>query len=287
MTDDDFAKMREGLVASTLSSAGVAEQRCAFLSSRQHCLATLHQGDTSWDVLVALCLHIDRSIVGLEPSDIDWQAEASESVFNAVQETEWSRPTFIGEKVHRKVPFDADLSRHVHSRVAASQLTKDDQPRLALQFLESVNEILPPRTVVRLPRDLSWGFVDRVRRPLQELYEQNGNYELALQLHRLRRTWGNPVEHYAAAEFYLNQWISGLKGSVKVREAKSLLGTTYSLLVDAESVDQEVRDSLADCPRDTRQFWAWLYGKTIGLLQDWTPPSQGTPYCMNWTLPTG
>ena len=255
------------MVASALSSVGVAEHRCALLSSRQHCLGTLRQGDTSWDVLVALCMHIDRSLADLEPSEVDWQAETGEFVFNAVEETEWSRPTFIGERVYREIPFDAELSRHVHSRVAASLLIKDDQPRLALQFLESVNEILPPKTVVHLPRDLSWGFVDRVRRPLQELYEQSGDYELALQLHRLRVTWGNPVEHYAVAEFYLNQWTTGLEGNVTVREAKSLLGATYAFLVDADRVDEEVRDSLADCPRDTRQFWAWLYGKTIGFLK--------------------
>ena len=111
------------------------------------------------------------------------------------------------------------------------------------------------------------GFVDRVRRPLQQLYEQSGNYELALQIHQLSGTWADPVEHYAVAESYLSQWMIGLKGSATVREARALLEATYSFLVDSERIDEETRDSLADCPRDTRQFWAWLCGKTIGILK--------------------
>ena len=29
-------------------------------------------------------------------------------------------------------------------------------------------------------------------------------------------------------------------------------------------MDDELRESLADCPRDTREFWAWFYGKVVG-----------------------
>ena len=52
-----------------------------------------------------------------------------------------------------------------------------------------------------------------------------------------------------------------------MREAKAILDTTYSLLIDSDRVDDEVRDSLGDCPKDTRQFWAWFYGRTAGLLK--------------------
>lgn len=227
----------------------------------------LQQGDTAWDVLVALCMHIDGYLDDRQTSGVDWHAEVSGPVFDAIAETEFSRPTFVGEYGHHEVPFDADVSRHIHSRVAASLLIQGNQPELALQYLELANQVLPPTTVVRLPRDLSWDFGERVRRPLQQLYEQSRHYELALQLHRLRGRWGSPEQHYAVTEVYLDRWTAGLKDGATVREAKTLLDTTYSVLVDSDRVDEEVRDSLADCPRDTRQFWAWFYGRTAGLLK--------------------
>ena len=234
----------------------------------------LRDDDTAWDVLVALCMHMERDLGNLQTSAIDWKSEVSEPVFQAVAETERFRPSFIGDRpsfieefIQLEVPFDADLSRHVHSRVAASLLIRGDRPELALQFLQSVNEILPPRTQVRLSHDLSHDFFDRVRRPLQRLYEQLGHYELALQLHRMRGAWASPAKHFAVAEFYLDRWTTELKESATVREAKALLDAIYSLLVDADRVDEEVRASLADCPRDTRQFWAWFYGRTVGLLK--------------------
>ena len=101
-------------------------------------------------------MHIDPYPTYLASSGIDWQAEARELVLDMVQETESFRPIFVGERVYEELPFNADLSRHIHSRVAAALLIRDDQPDLALEFLEYTNEILPPKTVVRLPQDLSW-----------------------------------------------------------------------------------------------------------------------------------
>ena len=216
-------------------------------------------------------MHVDRDRTDLQASDIDWQNEVREEIFHAVAETEFSRPTFIGEYAFQEVPYDADVSRHIHSRVAVSLLIEDTEPELALQYLESINQILPPRTLARLPRDLSWDFVERVRRPLQKLYEQSGNYELALQLHRMRGRLGDTAKHYAIAAAYLDQWTTEVNERPTVRDAKALLDTIYSVLVDSDRVDEEVRESLADCPRDTRQFWAWFYGRTVGILRTGHP----------------
>ena len=267
MTDDYSTDFREDLIASNLSFAGVEEQRRSLLSSPRRCLEILQQGDTTWDALVALCLHVNADRLDLHKTAIDWRAAVSEPVLNAVAETNLSRPTFIGEYLHEDVPFDADMSRHIHSRVAASLLIRDEEPEQALHLLESVNEILPPRTQVRLSRDLSYEFVERVRRPLQQLYEQSGNYELALQLHRLSGKWASPEKHYDIAEFYLDRWTAGLRERATVWEAKTVLDAIYSLLIDSEHVDEEVRESLGECPSETRQFWAWFYGRTVGLLK--------------------
>ena len=271
MTDDDFTKLVEGRIAAGLSAAGVTEQRCALLSSSQGCQDAIRQGDTAWDVLIALCIHVNGYLTDLLPTPVDWQAEASKQVFNAVEETEWFRPPFIGADHRTVVPFDADVSRHIHSRVAAALLVKDQEPEQALDFLESASEILSPTTYARLPRDLDMAFVDRVRRPLQQLYEKVGNYELALRQHRLQGSWWSQTEHYAVAASYLEGWATGLGGRTKIQEAKSILDSTYSLLMDCERVDGGVRDSLADCPTDTRQFWAWSYGNIVGRIKMMNP----------------
>ena len=267
MTDDSYIEFAENLLSARLRSAGVEEHRCSLLSSPQRCLETLQQGDTAWDALLALSVHIGGNLVERLAPGVDWHAEVGGPVFDAIAETELARPSFIGEYTHHEVPFDPDVSRHIHSRVAAALLIQDDQPALALQYLESANEVLPPRTLVRLPSDLSWDFLERVRRPLQQLYEQSGQYELALQLHCLKGGWGSPEKHYAIAEVYLDRWTAELKKGATVCEAKALLNAIYSLLVDSDRVDEEERESLGDCPRDTRQFWAWFYGKTAGLLK--------------------
>lgn len=274
LTDEELTKISEQLVASRLEWAGVLEPRCSLLSSPRRCMEMLRDGDTAWDVLVALCIHIRWDQAHRLNSRIDWQSEVSEPVFLSVSETERFRPEFIGiqpsfdaENPQLRVPFDPDLSRYAHSRVAAALLIQDDRPDLALQFLASVNEMLPPKTQARLSQDLSYDLVNRVRLPLQQLYEQLGHYELALQLHRMRGAWTSPAEHFALAEFYLERWTSELKDSATVQEAKVLLDAVYSILVDSDRVNEKVRDSLADCPKDTRQYWAWFYGRTVGLLK--------------------
>ena len=267
LTDDYFNTARENLIASNLNIAGVKEQRRSLLSSPRRWLEVLQLGDTAWDALVALCLHINADRLDLHTSDIDWRSEASEPVLSAVADTRLSRPTFIGEYVRQDVPFDAEMSRHIHSRVAHSLLIRDENPEQALQLLESVNEILPPKTQAHLSQDLSYAFVERVRRPLQHLYEQSGNYELALDLHRMSGKGASPEKYYAVAHIYLGRWISGLRARATVGEAKTILDAIYSLLIDSDRVDEEVRESLGDCPGDTRQFWAWFYGRTVGLLK--------------------
>ena len=274
LTEEFFTKVREDRLSSRLKWAGVVGQRRSLLSSPHRCRDLVRDADASWDVLLALCIHMAWDLADLRASAIDWQSEVSEPVFQAVAETERFRPDFIGiqpafdaEDPQLRVPFDADLSRYAHSRVAAALLIQDDRPDLALQFLASVNEMLLPKTQARLSQDLSYDLVNSVRLPLQQLYEQLGHYELALQLHRMRGPWPSPAEHFALAESYLERWTSELKESATVQEAKVLLDAVYSLLVDSDGVNEEVRDSLADCPKDTRQFWAWFYGRTAGLLK--------------------
>ena len=40
----------------------------------------------------------------------------------------------------------------------------------------------------------------------------------------------------------------------------------YEWMDAANEVDDEERDHIGECPTTTRQFWAWYYGRALGLL---------------------
>ena len=97
-------------------------------------------------------------------------------------------------------------------------------------------------------------------------YEHSEDYEKALEMRRLRGVEAAPLQYFATFEVYLAGWLMQLQESAAASDAKNLLASVYSLLEEAEGVDEELKDSLSDCPKDTREFWAWCYGQMAGRL---------------------
>ena len=97
-------------------------------------------------------------------------------------------------------------------------------------------------------------------------YEHSEDYEKALEMRRLRGVEAAPLQYFATCEVYLAGWLMQLQESAAASDAKNLLASVYSLLEEAEGVDEELKDSLSDCPKDTREFWAWCYGQMAGRL---------------------
>ena len=264
MTDNRRLALRERTAASSLQMARVDDDRCALLSSARLCLEILQRGDTGWDALMALCGHIGLDQTKYEPSGIDWSEEVYDPVLQAVWDTAKTLPHLPDDDPYQTIPFDPQISRYFHARVAAALLMQADEPSMALRYLQEASGLLPPQTQCRLSVDIEWHGASRVRRLLQQLYEHFEDYERALQMLRMSGTSSEAAEQYALAEAYLARWTLQLTEIAPVSAVRRLLDTIHSFIVNADQVDDECRETLADCPRDTREFWAWFYGKIVG-----------------------
>lgn len=213
---------------------------------------------------MALCVHIGLDQAGYEPSGIDWSDEAYDPVLQAVWDTAKTPLALPADDPYRTIPFDPQISRYFHARVAAGLLMRVEEPTMALRYVEEAYELLPPQTQCRLSDDIEWHGANRVRRLLQQLYEDFEDYERALRMLRMSGTWSTSTEQYALAEAYLARWTLQLAESAPVSAVRQLLDTVHSFIVNTDQVDDECRESLADCPRGTRAFWAWFYGKIVG-----------------------
>ena len=264
MTDDRRLALRELTATHSLRMASVDDDRSGPLSSDKRCLEILQMGDTEWDVLMALCVHIALDEAEYEPSGIDWSDEAYSPVLQAVWDTANTPPALPDDDPHQTIPFDPQISRYFHARVAVGLLMRIDEPSMALRYLEEAYELLPPQTQCRLSADIEWYGARRVRPLLQRLYEGFGDYERALHMLRMTGSWSTSTDQYALSEAYLARWTLQLTESAPVSTVRRLLDTVHSFILNADQVDDQYRESLADCPRDTREFWAWFYGKIVG-----------------------
>ena len=264
MTDDRRLALRERTAASSLQMARVDDDRLGPLSSERRCLEILQMGDTEWDVLMALCVHIGLVQGEHEPSGIDWSDEAYGPVLQAVWDTAGTPLALPDDDPYQTIPFDPQISRYFHARVAAGLVMRVEEPTMALRYLEEAYELLPPQTQCRLSADIERYGARRVRPLLQRLYEGFEDYERALDMMRMSGMWSTYIERYALAEAYLARWTLQLTESAPVSTVRRLLDTVHSFILNADQVDDEFRESLADCPRDTREFWAWFYGKLVG-----------------------
>ncbi len=268
MTDDRRLARRERTATHSLRMARVDDDRSEPLSSETRCLQILQMGDTEWDVLMALCVHIGLDQAEYEPSGIDWSNEAYDPVLQAVWDTANTPPVLPNDDddPYQTIPFNPQISRYFHARVAAGLLMQVDEPAMALRYLEEAYDLLPPQTQCRLSADIEWYGARRVRPLLQRLYEGFGDYERALQMLRMTGSLSTSTDRNAMSEAYLARWTLQLTASAPVSAVRRLLDTVHSFILDADQVDDEYRESLSDCPRDTREFWAWFYGKIVGWL---------------------
>ena len=269
MTDDRRLARRERAAATSLRMAGVDNDRSGLLSSEKRCLEILQTGDTGWDVLMAVWVHIGFDQAEYEQSGIDWSDEAYGPLLQAVWDTANTPPALPhdDDDPYLTIPFDPQISRYFHARVAAGFLMQVDEPAMALRYLQEACQLLPPQTQCRLSNDIEWYGARRVRPLLQRLYEGFGDYERALQMLRMTGSWGTSNDRNALAEAYLASWTLQLTERAPVSTVRRLLDTVHSFILNADQVDDECRESLADCPRDTREFWAWFYGKLVGWFR--------------------
>ena len=131
MTDNRRLALRERTAARSLQMARVDDDRRALLSSARLCLESLQRGDAGWDALMALGGHIGLDQTKYEPSGIDWSEEAYDPVLQAVWDTAETPPDLPADDLSLTIPFDPQISRYFHARVAAALLMQADEPSMA------------------------------------------------------------------------------------------------------------------------------------------------------------
>ena len=158
------------------------------------------------------------------------------------------------------------LGTYIYSRIAMAILTVDEDPNHIIRRYEEV------LGTIRAFGRTDIGILNRslVRGPLQNLYDLVKRYEEALNLSipsSVGTTWvRSSTENDEDNARRFIGWMMQLLESGAIADTKRFLDLIYVLIKAVEGVDREAREQLSNCPKDTRQYWAWFYGYALGSL---------------------
>ena len=158
------------------------------------------------------------------------------------------------------------LGTYIYSRIAMAMLTVDEDPNHIIRRYEEV------LGTIRAFGRTDIGILNRslVRGPLQNLYDLVKRYEEALNLSipsSVGTTWvRSSTENDEDNARRFIGWMMQLLESGAIADTKRFLDLIYVLIKAVEGVDREAREQLSNCPKDTRQYWAWFYGYALGSL---------------------
>ena len=261
-----------------LTWAGIEEERAVYLGDYTNVVRDLADSSPEdWDLVRAAMLHIAHSEglchehnrwLGQEILDT-FEQEAQHHLYCLTLDTLRDRPT---PKPDPQEMFpNHDLTHreatYYHSRAALAVLVSKDDPHQAIELFEVLNTIFAPRICYCLPGGGYSLYLDRVLDRLPDLYERVGRFEDALNFTPISFDHlGRDVSSCNVAIRRLEGWLGQLSGSGGVSAVERFLDLTYEWLDKASEVDEEERDHIGDCPRVTRQFWAWYYGNALGRL---------------------
>ena len=271
--DDNLAVVDEHVsrwISTFLYDAGVDNERTDYLSYYQNVLRDLPNATAEdWDLAAAVVVQIISSNLYGNTIDVARFKEASmEHVEHLMIETEREQLKVPSEihsmrKIYEEQPR---FGTYVYSRIAMAMLSIEGSPENLIRIYEDVLEKVRPSSRI----DVSVWNRSLVREPLEDLYEQVGRFEDALNLSvssTSRQVWirSNAENGEYTARRFIG-WLRQLLESGAVAETKRFLDLIYVLLKNLEGIDQEEREELRDCAKDTRQHWAWFYGYALGKL---------------------
>ena len=266
MTNHTDGSRYQGFIELVLTSPRFEAQRSKELASVERCVELLHQGDTGWDVMFAVCTHVEYYHYEDESRRYDWASKALGPVMDTVTRTAYPPPPLPVEGPFPQGTVDPQLSRYFHSGVAAGLLLEEVAAPMAQQYLEEANEVLANGSSRHLSTDIVFAGADRVRRVLQRLYEASEDYERALDMHLSAGIAIARPEFFERCFSYCSGWLFQQLLRPSVPAAIDLLDNILHLVKEAESSITAEDNSPADWPRGTRQFWSWFYGLAVGKL---------------------
>ena len=272
---DDASRLEalQQLVRRWLTAAGLDDGRAADLSNHENVVRSLPLAtDDSWDLTLAAVVHLAPPYT--LPSDL--YGTFTDDIFNQVERlvavSGTHRPVLSREQNSPRIqhPFDSRWSTYIFSRIALGLLAELDDLEYAIRLHESIVTLFLPYTTDQLSGIPLWLAPGLSRSRLQTLYERIGRHEAALQLltpvpNEIGWT-RTSTEQYEPVVRNFNGWLTLLVESGGVAETKRMFDLLYRLITTIDGIDQEEREELSECPPNTRQFWAWYYGWSLGQI---------------------
>ena len=266
MTNDASGSHYEHFIQLLLTSPHIDEGRSKELATVDRCVRLLQDGDGAWDVMFAICTHLEHYHYDDRPQRANWAQEAEHLVIDTVFETAFPPPSLPSRDPYGRETLDPVLSRYFHSRVAAGLLVEKEQASMAQRFLEEAYDLLATDTKARFSIDIEFAGATRVRSALRRIYESLEDYERALDMHLHSGIAGARPEFYDRCEAYLTGWLFRLMRTPSNAAAIDLLDSALLLMEETEGFVDQNLESLADSPRNTRQYWSWFCGLAVGRL---------------------
>ena len=257
-------------ISTFLMDADVNQERTEYLSNYRNVLSDLPNAKAEdWDLAAAVVVQIISSNIYGNTIDIaKFQETSLDDIERLMYETERFQQEVPCEIHNMRRIYEAQprFGTFVYSRIAMAMLLADQDPQYLIRMYEDVLEKI--RTLRRI--DVSVWNRSLVRDPLQDLYEQVGRFEDALNL-SISSTSGtvwirSKAENGENTARRFIGWMTQILGSGAIADAKRFLDLIYMLVKNVEGIDREEREQLSTCPKDTRQYWAWFYGYALGRL---------------------
>ena len=265
-------------VSRRLTWVGIEEERATHLAEYNNVLQDLADpSPDDWDLLRAAMLHIAFS-ESLNMEHNRWlgeeifasfEGEAERRLYYLTLDTRRDRPAprFDPEEMFPKHHMTTREAAYYYSRAALAVLVSKSNPEQAIELFEELDSIFAPRMRFHLPETDHSLYLDGELDRLPVLYERVGRFEDALTFTSISFTHaGWNVHPTDVAIRRLDGWLNQLCESGGMSEVERFLDVIYEWMDAASEVDDEERDHIGECPTSTRQFWAWFYGRALGLL---------------------
>ena len=265
-------------VSRRLTWVGIDEDRADYLGWYNNVLRGLADPPPDdWALLRAAMLHIALS-ESLNSEHNRWlreeifasfEKEAERHLYYLTMDTRRDRPApqLDPEEMFPNHHMTTREATYYYSRAALAVLVSKSDPEQAIELFEELDSIFAPRMRFHLPGAEHSLYLDRELDRLPVLYERVGRFEDALRSTSVSFTHYGWNAHPAdVAIRRLDGWLNRLSESGGIAEVERCLDAIYEWMDAASEVDDEERDQIGECPITTRQFWAWYYGRALGLL---------------------
>ena len=265
-------------VSRRLTWVGIDEDRADYLGEYNNVLQDLADpSPDDWDLLRAAMFHIAFS-ESLNMEHNRWLGEeifasfkrdAERRLYYLTLDTRRDRPVprFDPEEMFPKHRMTTREATYYYSRAALAVLVSMSNPEQAIELFEELDSIFAPRMRFHLPETDHSLYLDGELDRLPVLYERVGRFEDALTFTSISFTHAGWNVHPAdVAIRRLDGWLDQLCESGGIAEVERFLDVVYEWMDAASEVDDDERDHIGECPITTRQFWAWYYGRALGLL---------------------